>query len=92
MVNKVEELAISSHLNVANISSKDIKIFNDYILIGVRLSVDVKDFKALADQVLQLLDQPNRAMEIRKNAAAWALTHPIHWTVVEIKKLYINVV
>ena len=52
------------------------------------VSVSVKDFMGLADQVLKLLNDPNQLFDIRKNAYAWSQAHSIQWTIEEIKKLY----
>jgi len=52
------------------------------------VSVPVKDFKALANEVLILLRDPKRMDVIRTHAHAWTSFHSINWTVKKIKELY----
>jgi glycosyltransferase involved in cell wall biosynthesis len=52
------------------------------------VSVPVKDFQGLANEVLALLDDPERMLRIRQNAFAWASYHSIQWTAKRIQVIY----
>lgn len=52
-------------------------------------SVPVGDYQRLAQQVIQLLSEPTRIVEIRNNAKQWATSHSIDWTLEMISKLYL---
>ena len=54
------------------------------------ISVEVKDFEALGQRVLELLKDPLQFELIRRNARDWASNHSIHWTVEKIKALYFS--
>jgi glycosyltransferase involved in cell wall biosynthesis len=52
------------------------------------VSVPVKDFQGLANEVLTLLDNPERMLKVKQNAHAWASYHSIQWTAKRISELY----
>jgi glycosyltransferase involved in cell wall biosynthesis len=52
------------------------------------VSVPVGDYQELAHQVIQLLNEPTRIIEIRNNARNWTNGHSIDWTVETISELY----
>jgi glycosyltransferase involved in cell wall biosynthesis len=54
------------------------------------ISVEVKDFEALGQRVLQLLKDPRHFELLKRNARDWASTHSIHWTAEKIKELYFS--
>jgi glycosyltransferase involved in cell wall biosynthesis len=51
-------------------------------------SVPVKDFQGLANEVLHLLNDPERMRKIKSNAQSWTSYHSIHWTAKKIAELY----
>lgn len=60
-----------------------------YDLSTCCVAVPVRDYQALAEQVIGLFDDSSRMNEIRRNALEWSKAHSIHWTVEELKKLYL---
>ena len=52
------------------------------------ISVPVKDFQGLANEVLGLLDDSERMLKIKKNAYVWASYHSIQWTARRIQEVY----
>ena len=54
------------------------------------ISVEVKDFEALGQRVLQLLKDPRQFELLKRNARDWASNHSIHWTAEKIKELYFS--
>jgi glycosyltransferase involved in cell wall biosynthesis len=53
------------------------------------IAVPVKDFEMLANEVLNLLRDPNRMSQIKSNAHEWASQHSILWTAQRIKEIYL---
>ena len=45
------------------------------------VAVDVKDYAALSDRVLEILKDPASQRKVTQSAQQWADTHSIHWTV-----------
>jgi len=54
------------------------------------VGVEVKDFDALGQQVLELLKDARQFELLRRNARHWASNHSIHWTAEKIGELYFN--
>lgn len=54
------------------------------------VSVPVKDFDGLANEVLSLLEDPERMQTLKQNAYAWASHHSIHWTAKRLQEVYIE--
>ena len=52
------------------------------------VSVHIQDYEKLGNEILKLLSDTKRMNAIRQNAYAWSLSHPIHWTVEELSKIY----
>ncbi len=52
------------------------------------IAVDVKNYEALADRVLEILKDPASQRKITQSAQQWASTHSIHWTVDQLANLY----
>jgi glycosyltransferase involved in cell wall biosynthesis len=52
------------------------------------ISVPVGDYKELAHQIIRLLNEPTRIVEVRNNAKRWATGHSIDWTISKLKELY----
>jgi glycosyltransferase involved in cell wall biosynthesis len=61
-----------------------------YDLTECCIAVSVKDFTALAVEVLKLLKENERMKNIKRNAFNWTTAHSISWTVSEISKLYLK--
>ena len=52
------------------------------------VAVDVRDHAALANRVLEILNDPASQRKVTQSAQLWANTHSIHWTVDQLAKLY----
>jgi len=52
------------------------------------VAVDVRDHAALANRVLEILNDPASQRKVTQSAQQWANTHSIHWTVDQLAKLY----
>ncbi|HEU5290847.1 MAG TPA: glycosyltransferase [Cyclobacteriaceae bacterium] len=59
-----------------------------YDLPDCCVSVSIRDFETLGNEVLKLLSSPQRMNEIRTHAHAWTKVHSIRWTAERIKELY----
>jgi len=57
-------------------------------LPGCCVSVEVGDYRALAERTIQLLNDPGRMNEIRMKAHHWTLQHDITWTARKLMNLY----
>jgi hypothetical protein len=51
------------------------------------VAVDVRDHAALANRVLEILNDPASQRKVTQSAQLWANTHSIHWTVDQLAKL-----
>ncbi len=52
------------------------------------VSVPLRDFQGLANEVLRLLNDPERMKKIKSNARSWTSYHSIQWTVKMIGESY----
>jgi glycosyltransferase involved in cell wall biosynthesis len=52
------------------------------------VAVPVGDFRGLAIQVVQLLNDPTKIIEVRNNAKYWTSNHSIGWSVSKISESY----
>jgi glycosyltransferase involved in cell wall biosynthesis len=57
-------------------------------LPGCCVSVDVGDYKSLAEKTIALIDDPERMNEIRMQAHHWTVQHDINWTAAKLIGLY----
>ena len=52
------------------------------------VSVPVRDFQGLANEVFRLLNDPERISKIKQRAHSWTSHHSIHWTAEQISESY----
>lgn len=52
------------------------------------ITVDVGDYRSLAEAVIRVLGDQDRINELRSKASEWTRAHPIQWTVERIGELY----
>jgi glycosyltransferase involved in cell wall biosynthesis len=51
-------------------------------------AVAIKDFQALSDEVIAIVNDPEKSDRLREAARDWAVHHSLQWTVEQMSKLY----